>query len=113
MRSKSAHNIIISPVGDVAPDLLGPISEEIKRIYGYPTEVLALLDDLEFAFHPNRNQYHSTPILQQLADKAPANAIKVLALVEKLEDLDDVQAVYTNLKIDIYWHSRFYWFACF
>ena len=82
MRSKSAHNIIISPVGDVAPDLLGPISEEIKRIYGYPTEVLALLDDLEFAFHPNRNQYHSTPILQQLADKAPAGAIKVLALVE-------------------------------
>ena len=82
MSSKSAHNIIISPIGDVAPDLLDPIREEITRIYGFPTEVLALLDDLEFAFHPNRNQYHSTPILQQLADKAPAGAIKVLALVE-------------------------------
>ena len=82
MSSKSAHNIIISPIGDVTPDLLGPISEEIKRIYGYPTEVLSLLDDLEFAFHPNRNQYHSTPILEQLAQKAPAGAIKVLALVE-------------------------------
>ena len=66
----------------MTPDLLGPISEEIKRIYGYPTEVLSLLDDLEFAFHPNRNQYHSTPILEQLAQKAPAGAIKVLALVE-------------------------------
>lgn len=82
MSSKSAHNIIISPIGDVTPDLLGPISEEIKRIYGYPTEILSLLDDLEFAFHPNRNQYHSTPILEQLAQKAPAGAIKVLALVE-------------------------------
>jgi len=82
LSSKSAHNIIISPIGDVTPDLLGPISEEIKRIYGYPTEVLSLLDDLEFAFHPNRNQYHSTPILEQLAQKAPAGAIKVLALVE-------------------------------
>ena len=82
MRSKSAHNIIISPIGDVTHDLLGPICEEIKRIYGYPTEVLSLLDDLEFAFHPNRNQYHSTPILEQLAQKAPAGAIKVLALVE-------------------------------
>jgi len=82
LRSKSAHNIIISPIGDVTPDLSGPISKEIKRIYGYPTEVLSLLDDIEFAFHPNRNQYHSTPILEQLAQKAPAGAIKVLALVE-------------------------------
>jgi archaemetzincin len=77
-----AHNIIISPIGDVTPDLLDPIRGEIKRIYGYPTEVLALLDDIEFAFHPNRNQYHSTPVLEQLALNAPADAIKVLALVE-------------------------------
>ena len=82
MSSNSAHNIILSPIGDVTPDLLDPIREEIKHIYGYPTEVLSLLDDLEFAFHPNRNQYHSTPILEQLAAKAPENAVKVLALVE-------------------------------
>jgi len=82
LSSNSVHKIIISPIGDVTPDLLGPISDEIKRIYGYPTEVLSLLDDLEFAFHPTRNQYHSTPILEQLAAKAPTNAIKVLALVE-------------------------------
>ncbi|MEJ2098202.1 MAG: archaemetzincin, partial [Deltaproteobacteria bacterium] len=30
----------------------------------------------------NRNQYHSTPVLEQLAGSAPADAIKVLALVE-------------------------------
>jgi len=77
-----AHNIIISPIGDVTSDLLDPIRGEIKRIYGYPTEVLALLNDIEFAFHPNRNQYHSTPVLEQLALNAPANAIKVMALVE-------------------------------
>jgi archaemetzincin len=82
LTSQPAHNIIISPIGDVTPDLLDPIGEEVKRIYGYPTEVLALLDDIDFAFHPNRNQYHSTPILEQLAQKAPAGAVKVLALVE-------------------------------
>ena len=82
MTSQPAHNIIISPIGDVTPDLLDPIRGEIKRIYGYPTEVLALLDDIEFAFHANRNQYHSTPVLEQLALNAPADAIKVLALVE-------------------------------
>ena len=82
MSSQPAHNIVISPIGDVTPDLLDPIRDEVKRIYGYPTEVLALLDDPEFAFHPNRNQYHSTPVLEQLALNAPADALKVLALVE-------------------------------
>ena len=62
--------------------MLVPIGDEIKRIYGYPTEVFALLDDIDFAFSPNRNQYHSTPVLEQLAFNAPADAIKVLALVE-------------------------------
>ena len=82
MRLKSAHNIIISPVGDFTTDLLDPIRDEIKRIYGYPTEVLPLLDDLEFAYHPNRNQYHSTSILDQLALKAPVDAIKVMAITQ-------------------------------
>jgi archaemetzincin len=82
LTSQPAHNIVISPIGDVTSDLLDPIRDEVKRIYGYPTEVLPLLDDLEFAFHPNRNQYHSTPILEQLADKSPADAVKALAVVE-------------------------------
>jgi archaemetzincin len=82
LSSKPANKIIISPIGDITPDLLVPIGDEIKRIYGYPTEVFALLDDIDFAFSPNRNQYHSTPVLEQLAFNAPADAIKVLALVE-------------------------------
>jgi len=82
LSSRAENSIVISPIGDFAPDLLDPIQSEIKRIYGYPTYILALLDDLEFAFHPQRNQYHSTPILEQLSQKAPAGAIKVLALVE-------------------------------
>lgn len=69
-------------MGEFAPELLNSIGKEITRIFGYPTDVLSLLDDLEFAFHPNRNQYHSTPILEQLAQQTPAGAIKVLALVE-------------------------------
>ena len=62
--------------------MLVPIADEINRIYGYPTEVLSLLDDIDFAFQSGRNQYHSTPVLEQLALSGPADAIKVLALVE-------------------------------
>jgi archaemetzincin len=61
---------------------LDRVRAEIKRIYGFPTEVRSLIEDLEFAFHPNRKQYHSTPILEQLARKAPPDALKVLALVQ-------------------------------
>lgn len=82
MTSQPVHNIIISPIGDVTLDLLDPIGKEVKRIYGYPTEILPLLDDIDFAFQPSRNQYHSTPVLERLAQNAPAEALKVLALVE-------------------------------
>ena len=76
------HTIIISPIGDFTQELLDLISAEIKRIYAFPTEIQPLLTDIEFAFHPNRQQYHSTPILEKLARKAPAGAIKVLALTQ-------------------------------
>jgi archaemetzincin len=82
LTSQTAHNIVISPVGDLATELLKPLRAEVTRVYRYSTEVSPLLDDLEFAFHPGRNQYHSTPILERLALKAPAGAIKVLAIVE-------------------------------
>jgi archaemetzincin len=82
LTSPSPHTIVISPVGDFGSDLLDRISAEIKRIYAFPTRVKPLLTDIEFAFHPNRKQYHSTPILAELARKAPADAIKVLALVQ-------------------------------
>ena len=76
------HTIVISPIGDFTPELLDCISSEIKRVYPFPTEIRPLLADIEFAFHPNRKQYHSTPILEELARRAPEGAIKVLALVQ-------------------------------
>ncbi len=82
MTSLSPNTIIISPIGDFTPELLDLIRAEIKQIYGFPTEVVSLLKDLEFSFHPNRNQYHSTPILDQLAQKAPTDALKILAVVQ-------------------------------
>ena len=82
MTPLSPYTIVISPIGDFTPELLDRISAEIKRIYTFSTEVQPLLTDIEFAFHPNRQQYHSTPILEELACKAPTGAIKVLAVAQ-------------------------------
>ena len=82
MTPLSPNTIFISPIGDFSPELLDRISGEIQRIYTFPTAVRSLLTDIEFAYHPNREQYHSTPILEKLARNAPAGAVKVLALVQ-------------------------------
>ena len=76
------NTIVVSPIGDFKPELLDLIRSEITRIFTFPTDVRPLMEDLEFAFDPKRNQYHSTPILEQLASMAPADALKVLTLVE-------------------------------
>ncbi|MDY7034613.1 MAG: archaemetzincin [Thermodesulfobacteriota bacterium] len=76
------HNIVVSPFGDLEISLLERVGREIKRTFGSRTELLPLIRDINFAFDPGRNQYHSTPILEKLACKAPARAIKVLAIVE-------------------------------
>ncbi|UCF94496.1 MAG: archaemetzincin family Zn-dependent metalloprotease [Desulfobacterales bacterium] len=81
MSPESEYNILIAPVGEFDPALFAPVSREIQRIFGYPTQVRPLLEDLTFALDPNRDQYHSTPILEKLAREAPPSAVKVLALV--------------------------------
>ncbi len=58
---------------------------EMDAIFGFPTRVVPLLDDISFAHDPDRNQYHSTPVLERLESLAPKESIKVLGITT--EDL--------------------------
>ncbi len=80
MITLSEHSIVISPVGTVDSELFEPISIRIKRIFGYKTEVIPSLLDISFAIDPQRRQYHSTPILEKLAQAAPLEAIKIIGI---------------------------------
>ena len=82
MITLSEHSIVISPVGTIDSDLFEPISIELNRIFGYKTEIIPLLQDVNFAFDPGRKQHHSTPILEKLAKTAPHQAIRVLGITE-------------------------------
>jgi archaemetzincin len=73
--------IAISLIGDLDTEYTRPLRDEIKRLFGYPTEIIPLMDDVEFAYHPDRGQYQSTRILEQLAALSPPRAIKVLGIV--------------------------------
>ena len=78
----SDHNIVISTIGDFKPGLFESVRHRISRVFRCPTKEMPLLHDLDFAFDQGRNQYHSTLILEKLANRAPASAIKVLAITD-------------------------------
>jgi archaemetzincin len=76
----SPHTILISPIGEVDHTIIEAANVEIERVYGLRTETATLLDEVEFAFDSERNQYYSTLILERLAARAPSQALKVLAI---------------------------------
>jgi archaemetzincin len=82
LTSQSEHIILVSPVGDLSAELIEAIAGEIKRVFGFSTETESVLQDLAFALDQNRNQYHSTLILNQLAAKSPGRAIRVIAIAQ-------------------------------
>ena len=80
MNSTSENMLVISPIGEFEDELVDHVRSEIHRVFGYSTEILSLLDDVNFAFDPRRDQHHSTPILEKLAGLMPARGVKVLAI---------------------------------
>jgi archaemetzincin len=73
-------DIVISPIGHMEPNLTEAVCQEVRRLFHLNTEVVPLMSDVEYAFDRERNQYHSTRILDKLAEMAPPGAVKVLAL---------------------------------
>lgn len=82
MSASTPHIIVISPVGDLEHDLSDRVGEMVARVFGYSTEIHSLLQDIEFVRDSERRQYHSTPVLDRLAQSAPPAALKVLGIVK-------------------------------
>jgi archaemetzincin len=69
-------------VGELSSELVEAVAGEIKQVFGFSTETNPILQDLSFALDNNRNQYHSTAILDRLAAGIPPHAIRVLGIVQ-------------------------------
>lgn len=78
--NKFQKHIIISPIGNFDPELVKQVGQEVHRILGYRSRTKSVLKDVDFAFDSSRNQHYSTLILEKLADLAPPNAVKILAI---------------------------------
>ena len=82
LTSQSEHSILISPVGELSIELIAAVAGEIKQVFGFSTETSPILKDLSFALDDNRNQYHSTAILDRLAADIPSHTVRVLAITQ-------------------------------
>ena len=81
--TESAENIIVvAPLGDLQPALVDRICKEITRIFNFQTRIEPVLQDVSFAYDANRDQYHSTTILEKLAALSPPDSLKLLAVVQ-------------------------------
>jgi archaemetzincin len=79
----SADQILVSPVGHIAQDISGAVAQKIETVFRRYTRIQPLLTDIEFAFDVTRNQYFSTRILERLAEAAPPECLKVVAITRK------------------------------
>jgi archaemetzincin len=82
LTSKDRHIILISPVGELGQELVEAVTAEIERVFGFATETGKILEDIDFALDQNRQQYHSTLILEQLAAGTPQHCLKTLAIAQ-------------------------------
>ena len=79
------QKIIISPIENIDACNYQLLGQEIRRTFGFQTEIKSLLQNVNFAYDLTRDQYHSTVILEKLASTLPSQAIKVIAITN--EDL--------------------------
>lgn len=76
------HSIAVSPIGDFDPRVIDTLCETVSKSFGFPAKACPILNDIAFAWNAERRQYHSTPVLEQLAAAAPPWAMKVAAIVK-------------------------------
>jgi archaemetzincin len=68
------------PIGDFDGRLLIQLAPAMANLFRVPTEVLQVRLDPEFAYHPERQQYHSSEILQAMQRYVGPDSWRVLGV---------------------------------
>ncbi|MCP3899459.1 MAG: archaemetzincin family Zn-dependent metalloprotease [Desulfobacteraceae bacterium] len=79
----TTKKILISPIGDIPLWVSEKIAKEVQSFFGFQTQINVLIDNIDFAFDKDRDQYSSSKILDLLDKKAPDDCVKVVAITEK------------------------------
>jgi archaemetzincin len=68
------------PIGDFEDRLLMELAPALANLFHIPTEVLSVRLDPEFAYHDERQQYHSSEILQAMQGYVDGESWRVLGV---------------------------------
>ncbi|MGC2542463.1 MAG: hypothetical protein WA372_14765, partial [Candidatus Sulfotelmatobacter sp.] len=68
------------PIGNVEDGLLKDLCRPIEEALRVPCRVLPVRLDPEFAFHGERQQYHSSEILQRMQSFLTADSWRMLGI---------------------------------
>ena len=68
------------PIGNVEDGLLQDLHPAVEEILGVPCEVLPLRLNPEFAFHGERQQYHSSEILRRMQSFGTPDSWRILGV---------------------------------
>jgi archaemetzincin len=82
LTSRNQNTILISPIGEISPELAEVVARGVESAFGLATETWPVLEDISFALDQNRQQYHSTLILGQLAASIPGHCLRILAITQ-------------------------------
>lgn len=80
MTTTSKRSILIAPIGAFDADILTAVEEMVLQVFGMPCRIESLIEDIRFAWNAEREQFHSTAILEKLSENAPSDVFKVIAL---------------------------------
>ena len=81
----NTDTIVVSPIGDIPLWMSDIIAKDVGEFFGFRARVESVLTEISFAYDAQRNQYHSTKILEKLEKNAPDDCIKIIAVTK--EDL--------------------------
>lgn len=74
--------ILVTPIGIIPEHHQKSVAESVQEEFGLETRIVETLADVEFARDRDREQYHSTAILEALQPYLSASVLKIVALVE-------------------------------
>lgn len=63
--------------------LLQSLKRDLGKYLGMPVRVMGNMPVSEGSYERSRNQYHSTKILKEILTEVPADALKILGVIDK------------------------------
>jgi len=73
-------NLQLLPIGKLDGGLLIDLAQAMADLFRVPCEILSSALDPEFAFHGERQQYHSSEILVRMQSRVTADSWRVLGV---------------------------------